>query len=172
MTSYTILAQLAQNFRRMNLMETAKLAEEEGEMLEQQFGPLTEWRISPRTIPPWLDQYVTTLRQHAAHRERLGDLASAVGFLVGVSILAQLVVEGERFTQTAAQGLVHRAQTAVSRAFERIGASKENEARTARCVAERAWQQTRLVALNQQKRDQQVAELSAVKQRLETALGQ
>lgn len=172
MTSNSIppLAQLAQNMRRMNLCETADLIDRECAALVEQFGPLTEWRVSPRAAPSWLGNYVGTLRMHCAYHERLGDLANALGFALAVSVLAQGVSQGAALTPQVAQGLTDRVRRTVAQSFERINGSREAEYNAARFVAEQRWQQSKRSALGQQARQDQLAQLSAVKTALETAL--
>lgn len=169
---YLILAQLAANFRRFGLTTTAELVDKEAAILTERFGPLLEWRVSPRDVPVWLDQYVATLRQHAIYQERMGNPAEQLGFLLGVSVLAQAVAEGESLTPDFARRLVGTAQDAVARALERVNGSKGNEFGKARFLSNQKFQETRRAALNQQARDQKIAELNATKARLEQALGQ
>lgn len=165
------LAQLAANFRRMGLTQTAALVESECDALVEQFGPLTPWRANPRTLPDWLANYVAQLQLHAQRCERLGDVGGQLGYLIGASLLAQVVAGQARPNAQQAQGLVAKAQYVVAKAFERIEAAREAEFTAARCISERRWQEAKRAALGQRAREQQVAELTAVQTRLQNLLG-
>jgi len=164
------LAQLAANFRRLGLAETARLVELEAERLAEQFGGLQEWKHSPRAVLPWLDGYSITLRQHAAHAERIGDCCGQVGYLLAVSVLAQGVAERAQLTPANTESLVTKVRRSVDAAFSRINSTRDNEWRAARFSAEQRWQEAKRATLAGQARERQVAELEMTKARLETAL--
>lgn len=174
---YQILAQLATNFRQRRLTQTADLVEELQAELFERFGPIEPWRISPRAVPPWLTEYVETLRRHAAFAMRGDqygqmDLGAALGIELAIGLLAQAVAEQLPLTPQDAQRLVGTTRHAVDRIFEQINAARDSEWRTARFLSERRWQENRRAVLGQQERDRQIAQLRAVKANLEAALAQ
>lgn len=171
-TNYLILEQLAASMRRVGMTTTADLAAHEAAILTERFGPLREWRVDPRTIPVWLDQYVNSLRQRAAHHERSGDLPGQLGALLAISLLAHTRDENLTLTPDDVRGLVSTAERAVSMAFERINSNRANEYGAARFSARVRVQANAHAELTAQARQQKVAQLAAVQRQLERELAE
>jgi hypothetical protein len=170
MTNYLILEQLAANMRRAGMTTTAELASREAELLEAQFDELTDWRVDPRTVPVWLDQFVNSLRQRVVYHEQCGNLAEQLAALLAISVLAHAHEQKVPLTQDATRKISGRTQYAAASAFERINQNRSAEYNAARCSAALQVKADARAAFAEQKRQQQVSQLEGVKRQLEAAL--
>jgi hypothetical protein len=175
MTTYTILAQLSQDFRRQGLVETAAAVDAAHEQFVARYGAPESLRVVPRL--PYLQELVRILqlqRQRALEGDQYGrrDFPGALTAEIALSVLAQALNSGESVTLADANSFISKLRREVAAAFERIETSRALEAGKARFLREQRWQEEKRRVLGEQKRQRELTELQITKQRLEQALGQ
>lgn len=166
---YLQLSQLAADFRRRGMTETADLVDREHEAIGERFGPLEAFRIPPRA--PWLDEYTRRLRQYRSRAET-GDQygrvnhAVALACTITLSLLAQAVREGLQLTPRDAEQITDTVRRATDAAFQRIENFANAEAGKARFVQQHNVKLKFNQAVKEQERAAAEAAVVAARSRL------
>jgi hypothetical protein len=159
---YLILSQLAADYRRRRMVDTADLVDREHESLAEFFGPLESFRAPPRL--PWLDDYVRRLEQYRARAE-IGNQYGAVDrttqlvCMITMSLLAKCVREDEHLDPRTAESLMGAVRRSIEASMQRIENSAAAEGQLAHLEARIAMQYQQRQFSRQQEQQQAAGEL-------------
>jgi hypothetical protein len=160
-TPYLLLSQLAADYRRRGMVETAAIVESEHEALASRFGPLETFPVPPRAL--WLQDYIRSLqlvRSRALEGDQYGRVRHSVALTseIVVSLLAQFLRTGEQLTPRDAEQLADTVRRATEAAFQRIENSANSEAGKAHLEARIAMQYQQRQFSRQQEQQQAAGE--------------
>jgi hypothetical protein len=170
-TPYLILSQLAADYRRRRMTETADLVDREHEALAERFGPLERFGIPPRAI--WLQDYIRSLqlvRSRALGGDQYGRIrhATALTCEVTVGLLATAIREGMQLTPRDAELLADSVRRAIEGSFLRIENFANAEGQLAHLSGRIAMQASQRQFLKQQERQQAQAEFFRASARVQS----
>ena len=171
--TYPRLAQLSADYRRQQLVKTADLVDEVHAQLAERYGPLETFRTPARWPVEEFARLLRLRQQHAEVGNIYGqrDEATALWSAITIAALARDHNAGIAVTVADAESFMVRVRLEVEAAFRRVEDSRQSEFALARFLAQQKVKEHWHAETRRQERDKQVAELSAVKQRLEALTG-
>jgi len=171
---YVLLSQLAADFRRQRMTESAAVCDAQHALLAECYGPIQPLRVQVRM--PWLEEQLRILelhRQRAEAGDRYGrvDRVTALGSLIARSVIARFLNEGEQLVPRDVESFLSRIRKDVEAVFERINGPACAEAATVRCTTRFAMQYQQQQHLQEQERLRAAGEAIRAVSRLEALTG-